>query len=341
MDIYRGFEKILTGKNFYEIPKISTRICGLCHASQSIVSCKSIESIFGIKPSRQTILLRKLLLTGELIKSHSIFLFFQALPDMINELNLSKVPINSNNLISFNTEISTKFFELIKIGTELDKLFGGRSVHLISSIPGGIIYIPSQKSILLARKYLEKGLSDVEWLIHTFVKLFADKSPPSLYDLKTYNLMSLHKQEKFERYEGTIRIKSNDLKNVDFLLSDYQSFFDKDPELRGINFKAKEKTLVGPYSRFANTNYKEMELFKSLIAKFNNSWYENLLFWNFIRILEIYLEITNAIEIIENPILDVKENIPNLEKIVRNDGIGILEAPRGTLIHHYHINNEK
>jgi coenzyme F420-reducing hydrogenase alpha subunit len=65
------------------------------------------------------------------------------------------------------------------------------------------------------------------------------------------------------------------------------------------------------------------------------------MFWNFLRHLEIYIEIKNALDIIEDPSLETKEKIPNLEKISSDDGIGVLEAPRGILLHHYHYNENK
>src|SRR4030042_581281 len=83
LDAYRGFENILLKKNLLDIPKIASRICGLCHASQAISSCKAIEAVYDIEPSEQSILLRRLLMTGEMIKSHSMHIFFQSLPDLL------------------------------------------------------------------------------------------------------------------------------------------------------------------------------------------------------------------------------------------------------------------
>jgi len=84
--VFRGFENILIGKKLLDIPKIVSRICGLCSASQTIASCKAIENIYGIEPSNQSILLRRVLLSGELIKSHIMHYFFPVLSRFIKNI---------------------------------------------------------------------------------------------------------------------------------------------------------------------------------------------------------------------------------------------------------------
>ena len=141
----RGFENILVGKKLKDIPRIVSRICGMCHASQTIASCKAIEEIYGIAPSFQSTIIRKVLMTAELIKSHIIHFFFHSLPDLLELFQEEKNYIDIHNLINFDPQLTSIVYDLIKTGTEIDNILGGRVNHLITSIPGGIVYKPSKK----------------------------------------------------------------------------------------------------------------------------------------------------------------------------------------------------
>ena len=167
----RGFESFLIGKKLNDIPKIVSRICGLCYASQTIASCKAVENFFNISTPEQSILLRHLLLFGELIKSHSMHFYFQSLPDLFQIFDISQKLFSPYELIRYDSQLTTYIYELIKIGNEIEKIFGGRSVHLITSIPGGIVYLPSRKDISMARKYFQKAKINLEFIIDNWAFL--------------------------------------------------------------------------------------------------------------------------------------------------------------------------
>ena len=335
---FRGFENILLRKELLDIPKIISRLCGLCCASQSIVSCKAIENIYEIEVPEQSVLLRRLLLTGELIKSHSMHFFFQSLPDLLEIFNiLEKTPSPYEN-INFDLHLTTNFYELIKIGNEIDKLFGGRTVHCITPVPGGNLYFPYRKNITIARKYLQKAIINLEWIIEKFIELFSSYDPPIEYELPKSTFFGLHNHGVYDRYSGIIGIKQFNNKIVNFLDKNYSKYLDKDPYLRGINFFIGKNILVGPLARQKIVeDYGKAEI-STYLSYFNSSWQHNLLFSSFIQLLEMYLEANQGLEILQNPILDKKIPLPTLNSIKNSDGIGVIEAPRGTLMHHYTLN---
>ncbi|TFG12774.1 MAG: hypothetical protein EU535_05825 [Promethearchaeota archaeon] len=335
---YRGFENILIGKKLVDIPKIASRICGLCHASQSIVSCKTIESIYDLEPSDRTVLLRKILLAGELIKSHSMHFFFQAFPDLLKIFNIKQGYPSLYELINYNPQLTTNFYELIKIGNDIDKIFGGRSVHLISSIPGGMIYFPSRKNITMTRKYVQKAILNLEWIIEKFIELFSTQIPPIEFELPNLTYFGLHNHGTYDRYTGIFGMKQNSQKAVNFLTKNYSTYFDKDIDLRGINFENEENILVGPLARNRIIERYPSDEVSNYLSYFDKQWHTNLLFTNFLRLIEMYVESHQILEILEDPTLDNKEVLPVLKSKKNNEGIGVLEAPRGTLMHHYYIN---
>ncbi|MFX1413207.1 MAG: nickel-dependent hydrogenase large subunit [Promethearchaeota archaeon] len=339
---FRGFENILIGKKLSDIPKIVSRICGLCHASQTIASCKAIEKIYEIQPSSQATLLRRLLMTGELIKSHIMHFFFQTLPDLLEIFQVFKNGIDSYNLIRFDSQLSTCVFDLIKAGTELNNLFGGRIIHLITPVPGGMIYYPSKKKILLAQKYLQKSASNIQYVLDRFVELFSTKNPPYEFNISNLSYLGMTNQGKYDRYNGTLSIIPFNQNRINFEINDYENYFDKDSCLFGIKFLSDIKNiLTGPIARFFLVkNNNEIEK-NTIINNFDNNWKENLLLMNILQLLEISNEIKGSLEILNKHSLEIKEPLPSLNSTLNQEGIGMVEAPRGTLIHHYHLNKSK
>lgn len=336
---FRGFENILIGKKLSDVPKIVSRICGLCHASQTIVSCKSIEKMYNIKANQQSVLVRRLLMAGELLKSHSMHYFFQSFPDLLNIFNICTKPIELYDLIKFNPQLTSHIYDIIKIGNDIDKIFGGRSIHPITPIPGGNIYRPSQKRKNIAEKYFVKAISNLEWIIENFIDLFSKLTPPEDFMLPNVKFLSLNNNRSYDRYDGILTMKKGLKKYQDFRLEEYNNYFDKDPTIWGIDFVDKNQNyLVGPISRNKIVETYESDEISEYLMLFDKKWRNNILFANFLRLLEMFVESQNSLKILENPILKSSIPLSNFNSIISREGIGVVEAPRGTLIHHYRIN---
>ncbi|MFX1321284.1 MAG: nickel-dependent hydrogenase large subunit [Promethearchaeota archaeon] len=338
---FRGFENILIGKKLSDVPKIISRICGLCHASQTIVSCKSIEEMYKIKVNRQSILIRRLLMSGELLKSHTMHYFFQSLPDLLNIFDIYKKPLDVNDLIKFHPQLTSHIYDIIKIGNDIDYLFGGRSVHTITPIPGGTVYRPSQNKKNIIKKYFLKVLNNLEWIIENYIDLFSKFNPPESFIIPNVNFLSLNNNRSYDRYDGIITIKKDLAKRQDFRLEEYFNYFDKDPTIRGIDFADKNHNfLVGPISRNQVVESYGSDGISEYLSLFDNKWRNNILYAPFLRLIEMYVESQNSLKILEEPILKSTIPLPNLKSIISREGIGVVEAPRGLLIHHYRINNK-
>ncbi|MFX0031831.1 MAG: nickel-dependent hydrogenase large subunit [Candidatus Hodarchaeota archaeon] len=337
---FRGFENILVGKKLNDIPRIVSRICGLCHASQTFASCKAIEKIYEIQPSFQTTLLRRILMVAELIKSHIMHFFFQSLPDFLEIFQIYKKGIDPYQLIRFDSQLTTSVYDLIKAGSELNNIFGGRMLHLITPIPGGIIYNPSKKNILLAQKYLQKSIFNIQYIIDKFVELFATKIPPNEFNLQNPSYFGMSNKGKYDRYNGTLNIMPFNMKKLEFEVNGYLNYFDKDCNLFGIKFRSKDfkNILTGPIARFHLVENDFGNRKNSIIDNFEKNWRESILFMNVLQLIEIFKEIEASLEILNQHSLENKEPLPSLNSIVHQNGVGMVEAPRGTLIHHYHMN---
>ncbi len=336
---FRGFENILIGKKLSDVPKIVSRICGLCHASQTIVSCKSIEDMYNIKANHQSVLIRRLLMAGELLKSHSMHYFFQSFPDLLNIFNIYTKPIDIYDLIKYNPQLTSHIYDIIKIGNNIDKIFGGRSIHTITPIPGGVIYRPSRKRKNIAEKYFAKVISNLEWIMENFIDLFSEFTPPEDFMLPNVKFLSLNNNRSYDRYDGILTMKKGLTKYQDFRLEEYLNYFDKDPTMWGIDFVDKNQNyLVGPISRNQIVETYGLDEISGYLNLFDKKWRNNILFANFLRLLEMFVESQNSLKILKDPILKSTIPLPNFSSIISREGIGVVEAPRGTLIHHYRIN---
>ncbi len=336
---FRGFENILIGKKLSDVPKIVSRICGLCHASQTIVSCKSIEDMYNIKANHQSVLIRRLLMAGELLKSHSMHYFFQSFPDLLNIFNIYTKPIDIYDLIKYNPQLTSHIYDIIKIGNNIDKIFGGRSIHTITPIPGGVIYRPSRKRKNIAEKCFAKVISNLEWIMENFIDLFSEFTPPEDFMLPNVKFLSLNNNRSYDRYDGILTMKKGLTKYQDFRLEEYLNYFDKDPTMWGIDFVDKNQNyLVGPISRNQIVETYGLDEISGYLNLFDKKWRNNILFANFLRLLEMFVESQNSLKILKDPILKSTIPLPNFSSIISREGIGVVEAPRGTLIHHYRIN---
>jgi coenzyme F420-reducing hydrogenase alpha subunit len=337
----RGFENILIGKKLIDIPRIVSRICGLCHTSQSIASCKAIEELYGVEPSFQSMMIRKVLMTAELIKSHIIHFFFHCFPDLLELFPIKKLNMNNFNIINLDPQLTSNVYDLIKTGTEINNIFGGRIIHLITTTPGGVVYKPSKKNIMIVKRDLQKAFTNIDYILQKYVDLFSEKEPPEDFDLPNINMLGMLNNGHYNRYNGNLHIIKSDGNEIEFDISNYESYFTKDINLFGIKFLTlsnNKPILTGPIARYNLSRNNSQSMYNSLLKFFDTRWKKNILFFNFIQLLEIYNEINNSIDMLENHNLDNQEILPNLNKIVKQNGIGNVEAPRGTLVHHYHLN---
>jgi len=214
----RGFENILLNKKLIDVPRIVSRVCGLCYASQTIASCKAIENIFEIEPSYQSIQLRRLLMIGELINSHSFHFFFQAFPDLFVLLKGYEKPLSLEELIRYDPQMTGYMFDLIKTGKELVNIFGGRYTHPITPIVGGMANAPPKKSIGVARKYIQKVIENTKWIIEKYQEFIANTTPPDEFNLENQVFLGIQNKGVYNNYLGMLRLKQNGEMLADFPL---------------------------------------------------------------------------------------------------------------------------
>ncbi len=338
----RGFENILKKKMMLDVPRIASRICGLCYAAQTITSCKAIEDILEIEPSEQSIQLRRLLMIGELINSHSMHFFFQALPDLFVILKGEKQPPTLNEMLKFDPQLTSNMFDLIKLGKETVSIFGGRDAHPIIPVVGGMSHAPSKKELNLVRKNFHKAVNNLKWVIERYHELFGEDDPPAGYSLDDCAFLAMHNHGNYDRYSGLLELKQGDKKLAEFSPRDYREYIDRDRKMPGIHtyMDGEQRLFVGPLARNnIIENYGDKEI-QPLLYYYGKKWQTNLLFSNYLHLVEMLAEAYEALNILDESKLTKPIELTIPTTIKNMEGMGVVEAPRGTLLHHYTVDEK-
>ncbi len=343
----RGFDYFLRGMEAERLPFIISRICGVCSTAHIIASVKAIESIFKTEITETAEKLRELLLMGQIISNHSLVFFFLTLPDFwfSQEENPSKR--NVFQIMREEPEIGKKAIALRSFGTQILDVIGKREVHVVSVIPGGLINPLKEKEQKELLKSAENACAITTEALNLGKELF-EKNWPDFRKAGDYKTayMALTKDDSMEFYKGKIRIidaKGETLR--EFNAQDYMEHVEekryewtyaKFAYLKAFGWP-KGIVQVGPTARM-NVNRrvttklanKEMGEFK---RKFGSPAYATLLF-DYARLIDLMYACERTKEILEDESLmrtDTRVEVKPKGGI----GIGVVEAPRGTLAHKY------
>lgn len=322
----RLFEGMLIGRPYKDGPFVTSRICGVCPTVHYLTAVCAIENALGIKITSETEALRKVLLAGQIIQSHTLHLFFLALPDYLG-LD-SALEISKKYPVEFQIALSLK-----KFSDGLVEKIGGRAVHPITPQISGFDKVPTKSDLNSLLPEAENTLDKAK----DTVKLFAKLDYPDLSHNIEY-LTSGNKKE-YQIYNAFEIISS---KNNGFKIADYDKYITeavKDYSTAKFSTKDKKGFMTGALARLnINQKYlnpKAKQLIKNMNIKFpsNNPFHNNLA-----QAIEI-LHFAEEIDILLNQLLSAdleKAKVFDYE-VKKGYGVGACEAPRGTLYHAYQI----
>ena len=323
----RFFEGFMVGRPWYEISHISCRICGICSVGHSTASIRATEEAFGVVPSEQTIMLRKLNLFAEFIQSHILHLYFLSVPDFLNATSAFA-------LIPNNKEAVLRGLKLKKLANDFSAMICGRHVHNLSQVVGGYTKIPNKTDIENILSRLEGALPDLE----ATVELFKTIKIPEFERETEY--ISLQSDDEYALYDGFIY--SSDTGRHDH--KDYRSLTNEFcvPHSTAKHAKAnRDSYLVGALARVNNNFQKLSPLAKSIASELNfkppvyNPYHMNTA--QLIETAHCFEESIKLLsELLKKGLKDEKPNV----KPKAGTGVGAVEVPRGILYHEYTYDSE-
>lgn len=322
----RFFESIVKNQSYEYLPFITSRICGICSIGHTLASIKAIESALSVEPSEQTVELRKLALHAENMQSHSLHVGFLVLPDLFGKQDLIGVAKE-------NKDIVRKVIEIHRLANIFSDLIAGRTTHPVTLSVGGFYSYPSKRELEKMKAEMEKGKSILEELSYE-IKKRIDRFPD--FERET-EYIALSKEDSYPFYDGIPR--SSD---TGYLKGDYRNFTNEYTVEISTAKHAKhnrDSYMVGALARFNINSNNLSDFAKDISSLFDlRSPCYNPFMNSVAQIVEIAHNIEDSIEIIDEFLMRglKDEKIPQIIP-KKGRGIGMVEVPRGLLIHDYEL----
>lgn len=349
---FRGFEKFCEGRLVQEMPQITPRICGICPVSHHLAAAKAGDAVLGCPPPRPAALLRELMHMGQVIQSHGMHFFELAGPDLILGFDHDPATRNVVGLVQADPELTLKAVRLRKFGQSIISALGERSVHPTFAVPGGV----SHAFTIDARDSLLAQLDEQIATIQTGLQIATRWVEANLDTIREFAVfptgyMSLvTPQNSLELYDGKIRLVGQDGQQLEKF--DPQSYLDyiaehvepwsylKFPYYKKLGYP-EGVYRVGPLGRLNAVDQIDTPLANAEFQRFKALNHglpvENTLHYHYARLIETLFAAERARILLEDPDI-LSTDIINAHQEPREQGVGVIEAPRGTLIHHYWVN---
>ncbi len=358
---FRGFERFVQGRPYWEAPVLVQRLCGICPVSHHLAAAKALDVIVGagtgegLTPTGEK--MRRLMHYGQMFQSHSLHFFHLVSPDLLLGIDADPAIRNIIGVAIHHKDLAVQGVMMRKFGQEIIAATAGKKIHGTGAIPGGInkhLSIEERDSFLKGADPLNIDKM-IDWSVAAleFFKTYYKKNK-SFIDNYAYfpsnHLSLVRKDGALDLYHGVLRAVDTDgkkiLDDIDYQL--YTEYIEEEvktwsymkfPYLKHLG-PQKGWYRVGPLARLNTCDFiptplaqKEFEEFKSLTnGKPNN----HCMHYHYARLIEILHSAEEIKKLLNDPDLLQGDLVAKGTK--KNEGVGLIEAPRGTLFHHYRIN---
>ncbi len=360
---FRGFERFVQGRPYWEMPVLVQRLCGICPVSHHLAAAKALDVIVGagtgdgLTPTAEK--MRRLMHYGQIFQSHSLHFFHLASPDLVFGIDGDPALRNIIGVAMQEKELAVQGVMMRKFGQEIIRATAGKKIHGTGAIPGGInkrLSTGERDSFLKGADPLNVDKM-IEWS-KTAVDWFKDyhKQHRELIDnyavFPSNHLSLVRKDGAMDLYHGVLRAVDHEGKKIlhDVDPQDYLEYIDE--EVRSWSYmkfpylkeygKAAGWYTVGPLARLNTADFiptplaqKEFEDYKAYTGGKPNNMSMHM---HWARLIETLHAAEMMKQLLKDPDIVKGELLTRGEK--RNQGVGLLEAPRGTLFHHYEINGK-
>ncbi len=359
----RGFEKFCEGRRAEDLPIITTRICGVCPVAHHMAGAKTLDAAFNVEPTETAKKLRELMYCGYFIYDHTLHFYYLGGPDFVVGPDAPPAKRNILGVIEkVGLEIGKEVIKHRAYGQKITEILGGKATHPVSAcIPGGIAKGLNEEE----RQEIEKMVRSCVEFAKFSLKLFDDivlknteyvnliKS--EAYTLKTYYMGLVDKNNKVNFYDGDVRVVDPEGKEfVKFSPNEYLDIIEehvepwtyvKLPYLKKVGWKGlvdgAENGVyrVGPLGRLNAADGMATPLaqaeYERMYSTLGGKPVHNTLAYHWARLIELLYASERALELVTDPEITSKDikNKPGKP----GEGVGIVEAARGTLIHHYQL----
>ncbi|MEM1587106.1 MAG: Ni/Fe hydrogenase subunit alpha [Candidatus Bathyarchaeia archaeon] len=356
----RGFERFCIGRKAEDMPVLTSRICGVCPVAHHMASTKALDAAFHVEPPDPAKKLRELMYCGYIIYDHTLHFYYLGGPDFIVG---PRAPREKRNIIGViekvGLDVGKEVIRHRSYGQKIVETIGGKATHPVSGLPGGMSKPLSEEKRQEIEKMAESSVKFAQFTLEIFHKIilenteYVDLIKSDIYSLRTYYMGLVDEKNRLNFYDGKIRVV--DPYGKEFAKFDAKDYLDhiaerveewtyvKFPYLKKIGWKGFIDGVdsgiyrVGPLARLnvsdglatplANEEYKKM--YRTLGGKPVHS----TLAFHWARLIELLYAAERSLELIRDPEI-TSRNVRNMPG-EPGEGVGVVEAARGTLIHHY------
>ncbi len=350
----RGFEKFTEGRPFYEMPSITARICGICPVSHLLASAKACDAIMAVAPPETGVMLRELIHCAQFVQSHALSFFHLSAPDLLLGFDFDPARRNIFGLIEENPELAKSGVLLRKFGQEIIEGLAKERVHPSWIVPGGVnapLTAQLRDQILAglpaARRIAENTLAFFKTVLDRFAEEIENfGSAPSMY------AGLVNEAGGTEWYDGLLRFEDAGGKVLagDIRARDYQRFVGeaslRDSYLKAPFFKPSGYPAgvyrVGPLARLNVADAMGTPQADKELAEFHQRSGEivhSSFHYHYARLIEL-LHGLEKIEVLLNEPAILDTHVRARAAVNSLEGVGMIEAPRGVLIHHYKVDDK-
>jgi NAD-reducing hydrogenase large subunit len=361
---FRGFEKFIEGRPYWEVPVMVQRLCGICPVSHQLAASKAFDRVVGalpITPSAEKI--RRLMHYGQVMQSHALHFFYLASPDLLFGFDSE---VNRRNIVGVaqaHPDIARKGVLLRKFGQEVIRATAGKRVHGTGSVPGGVNKHVSHEDRGLLQHDVTQMLAWAQEAVNIARQLHAQN--PTLYgsfgNVRSNMLSLVRADGALELYDGVLRARdtvgkiifdgASDQHYLDLIEEQVKPWtYMKFPFLKSLGTELGWYR-VGPLARLQNCDFIPSPLAEAqrreFIAAGSGETVYATLAYHWARMVELLHCVEVIQQLLDDPDIlagDLMTGGPRLQPSQagagRRWGVGVIEAPRGTLIHHYEVGDD-
>ncbi len=334
MDIHEGsryYEALLVGKSYLDVQGIITRVCAICSADHTVAALRALESALGIPQSDRSYRLRGLMLRGAALESHALHVFALALPDFLGFESVMAMAERYPEEVAFALRLK-------QLGNRMQSLIGGRAVHPINTLVGGFGTLPSHRDLEVLRDELAQAIDPA----FRFVELARSIDVPDWVTRPTV-YVALRPFDETYRFRGDSICTSN---GEEYPVSSYREvsheFAVEHSHAKHAALASGDAYTVGSLARLALWGHFLRDRSAEALAElFPDGVADNILLNNWAQLVEIVNCLESGIANCD-ALLGMDEAASEMAtyEVHAGVGVGAVEAPRGTLIHEYELDDD-
>ncbi len=353
---FRGFEKLCEQRPFWEMPDITSRICGICPVSHMLASAKAGDAILGVHIPPTAHKLRRLIHWAQLVQSHALSFFHLSAPDLLLGMESDPQERNILGLVSRYPEVAKDGIRLRQVGQEIIRVLGGKSVHPSWAVPGGV-RAPLEPGKLESLQALIPQAIDIT---ERTLELYREKIEGFSGEIEHYGDFSslymglVSPGGELEHYDGVLRVMDGGGKILEKGAppENYRDIFSEGVESWSFLKFPYYKPLgpqeglyrVGPLARLNVCDRAGTPRADRVLEEFRR-WQKNgrPVSGSFHMHEARLIEILFCLEKISETLSDAHitgTHVRSHAGVNARAGVGVIEAPRGTLFHDYHVDDE-